>query len=339
MLQFRADGLSQYNTSDTLIATEAAAQVWMQGQNPYAADFTKTELGVLAQNEEEIRYWNGLGLENNPALHHFAYFPSSFVIPSLIFYVTGYFDLRWLFAVILFLGLLLVFFLFKDHDFAELLVAGILVLLVYGNYRIGVNDGFVLGLMLLMIACINYHHHAKAAILLGIMTSMKQTVWPVALLLLIWGFHQKKRAYVWTPLVFLGFTLPFFLWNPSAFLDDTFSYFAGTTAHAYPVNPDNGGLPMLLSMAGASFTDIQSFPFFIIQFIAFVPLLWIVIRRLSAKDSLGTVLMWSGILLFVFSIFYKNFHFNYFFFSIAILFIGGLLSMAETKGYLSHLAR
>ncbi len=335
MLQFRAEGLSQYNTSDTLIATEAAAQVWMEGGNPYTTDFSSTVLGVLAQNPEEIKYWNALGQATNPALYHFAYFPSSFVIPALIFQMTGYFDLRWLFALTLFLGLLLLFFVFKEHEFSEMVVAGLLALLVYGNYRIGVNDVFILGLLLIMIAFISFRQHLMAAVLLGVMAAMKQTIWPIALLLLMWAYFQKNRAYALTPIVFLIFTLPFFLWNSIAFLDDTFLYFAGATTNAYPINAANGGIPMLLSMGGLSFPEIQSFPFFLIQFAVFIPLLWLVLRRLSSADSLGTILGWSGILLFAFSLFYKNFHFNYFFFAIAVLFIGGMLSWAEMKGRVS----
>ncbi|MBI4872799.1 MAG: hypothetical protein HY814_14680 [Candidatus Riflebacteria bacterium] len=78
-----------------------------------------------------------------------------------------------------------------------------------------------------------------AAALVGVACSVKQTAWFFAVLFVadVAGRAGYRRGGLVLGAVFAAgaaLTLPFVLWDPGAFLDDTYAYLAGTAKESYP---------------------------------------------------------------------------------------------------------
>ncbi|QQR92199.1 MAG: hypothetical protein IPJ89_03490 [Candidatus Iainarchaeum archaeon] len=317
--------LSQFNTSDAVVQMESAGKLFLHGKNPYAEDYFGTELQEIDDLNTEKTYWKKLGLDHNPAMYHFAYPPGAFLIPAALTSVTGPIDLRLLFLPFELLGLILLFMLIRHH---ELKILGVLLwglLHLFGGLAIGAMDLFIISILLIALLLMQRNHHLAAAVLFGIMGAVKQSVWIVIGLVLIWAFWQKKlKTYMVAPIIVVLVLLPFLLWNPVAMVDDMLLYFANATAYAYPINIEAGGMPLLLQTIGLSFAQIQAFPYFVLQLLVGIPLLVLIARKLQKMSDPHYIYVYSGVLVFGVAVVYKFPHFNYFNFALTLFALGML---------------
>lgn len=321
---------SQTHTSDTLTAMHVSAQTLLQGKNPYSTDFFGTELDELGKDKYEISYWNDLGLERNPALYHYAYIPGSFLLPAALYSVVGEFDLRLLFALVLIIGLLLWLFSFSDKELGITVILLFLILIRLGGFLLGVNDMLVIGLCMVSAWLMWKNYDFAAAILWGVTASLKQTAWPLLVFVLIWAYWNKKlNPYAIAPIMVAITIIPFVVWDPAAYVDDTIFYFSGNTANAYPINPEGGGIPMMLEWLRFSKEQINQFPYFLLQLLFTLPIFGFLVKKFKSNPKLENIFIYSGILILAFTLVYKNFNFNYLNFAFSLILIGVMLSISN----------
>jgi len=155
--------------------------------------------------------------------------------------------------------------------------------------------------------------------------AVKQSAWPLFPLYFayLWfknkdlpaGRQGKKIFYksLFTfGLVFAVLVLPFFLWNPKAFLDSTVFYLSGNTPNSYPIS--GYGFGMLMHEFGLIRDLKDNFPFIIPQIVVSVPLLFYLIKFLKKNTSVKNLILTYGIFLFVywyFSRYFNNSHIVY----------------------------
>jgi len=325
----RARTAPVYGVHDIILQQEAAMRFVITGKNPYKETDFKTPV--------ETFHYAELGNEKavNPALYHFVMPPWYLVFPFTFYYtvrpVVGFFDGR---MASLFTMVILLFALW--HWFKDKAVARLAIILtslspaVIDYFVEGRSDVFALSWLVVSLVLLEKKYFVWSAFFLALSVLSKQTIWFV---LPFYVAGVPKRQWVKSALMFvtltLIITLPFFLWDPRAFLDSVICYLNGTSLHSYPVS--GYGFGMVLYAAGF-IKDIHAYyPFIIWQLIFCVPL-FIVLMRSLLKNTTHTSLMFSyAIFLTVFwyfSRYLNNSHLGY----ISMLFVlAGLKQMDEGR--------
>lgn len=305
---------------DGAIQTEQAISFLLQGKNPYAEDYDKTLVA---------RYFLP-GLPLNPAIYHYAYLPFTFLF-SLPFYegftsIVGWYDQRVVYALAFLLVLLILPQLAKsaDRKLSLLAVVGLNYLLV-DSLAIGMNDILVLASLLVTTYLFQKGHRRASAIALGLACATKQMAWfflPFYFLLQFNGSPSLremgsliKKTYPFF-LTFALLVLPFFLWNPAAFIDDTFSYLSGISPTSYPIR--GFGLGALLLACGVIKSNTAYFPFWILQLIFGLPLLIYLLKKQRRENNLQRCWLNYGIFLTIMAFLSRFFQTNYLGYAIAV---------------------
>jgi uncharacterized membrane protein len=305
---------------DGAIQTEQAISFLLQGKNPYAEDYDKTLVA---------RYFLP-GLPLNPAIYHYAYLPFTFLF-SLPFYegftsIVGWYDQRVVYALAFLLVLLILPQLAKsaDRKLSLLAVVGLNYLLV-DSLAIGMNDILVLASLLVTTYLFQKGHRLASTIPLGLACATKQMAWfflPFYFLLQFNGSPSLremgsliKKTYPFF-LTFALLVLPFFLWNPAAFIDDTFSYLSGISPTSYPIR--GFGLGALLLACGVIKSNTAYFPFWILQLIFGLPLLIYLLKKQRRENNLQRCWLNYGIFLTIMAFLSRFFQTNYLGYAIAV---------------------
>ncbi len=112
--------------------------------------------------------------------------------------------------------------------------------------------------------------------------------------------------------IFIGITIPFFLWNPKAFVDSTILYLAGNTEHSYPIS--GYGFGMLLHQFGFIKDLNSAYPFLLWQIVIVVPSLIVLFYYLKKQHNVRMLILTYGVLTFIywyFSRYFNNSHLGY----------------------------
>src|SRR3989344_7662118 len=266
-----------YNVHDILVQQEAAIRFLLDGKNPYRETYHNTPLSD----------WHYSDKEENPALYHFVMQPF-YLIFSLPFYplfgrTIGYFDGRFPLLFLFFLSLAVAFRIIKDGEkrrsFVFLLAFN--PLMIYYTLE-GRSDFFMFGFLISGFYLLHKNKTLLSAVLIAFAFAVKQSVWPLFPLYItyLW-FKNKNKKDLIKPLSVFAMTfgtivLPFFLWDPKAFLDSTVFYLSGNALHSYPIS--GYGFGMLLNEFGF-INDLKgNFPFIIPQIIVAMPTLALLIN-------------------------------------------------------------
>lgn len=302
-----------YMIHDIILQQEAAIRFLHQGKNPYLVTYFGTPL----------EQWHYSDTEVNPALYHFVMQPFylEFAVPFSLFSnrTIGYFDGRMPLFFLYLVALFAAWKLNKNHEHRSLFV----ILLAFNPAMLpynleGRSDMFVFSFLLAGIALLSYKRFTWAGVVIGLAFAIKQSVWPLLPFYLAYlYFHQKsgrKFLYALIPflLTFSAVVLPFFLWNPKAFLDSTVFYLSGSGTHSYPIS--GYGFGMVLRDLGVILDVHQYFPFIIIQMVVGFPLLVILFLYLGRNPTVKRLMIAYGIFLFVywyFSRYFNNSHLAY----------------------------
>lgn len=302
-----------YMIHDIIIQQEAAIRFLLHGINPYAATYFDTPLAQWHYSDTKI----------NPALYHFVMEPF-YLIFAIPFYlvssrIIGFFD-----------GRIPLFFLF----FAMLLIAGRLVkdksnkllfiiLLAFNPAMLGYtlegrSDIFMYAFLFLGFYLLHLKRYLVAGIPIALAFAIKQSAWPMLPFYFAFIYFKNKnfRKTVKELLPFLitffGIVLPFFIWDPKAFLDSTLFYLSGNIVNGYPISGYGWG--MILAQMGIIKDMNQYYPFQVWQAVFGVPLLIILIRNLKNNLTVSRLILVYGIFLFVFwyfSRYFNNSHLGY----------------------------
>ena len=106
--------------------------------------------------------------------------------------------------------------------------------------------------------------------------------------------------------------LPFYLWNPKAFLESTIFYLSGNDPHSYPVS--GYGLGSLLHELGFIRNVHAYYPFVYWQVGIGIPVLAFLVWYLYKKATVGRLIFSYGVFLFVFwylARYFNNSHLGY----------------------------
>lgn len=310
-----------YGVHDIILQQEAAIRYFVHGKNPYKETYFGTPM----------QQWHYSDTEVNPALYHFVMEPMYLLLPlpfyTLSNHLIGYFDGRevlWL----LFGGVLLLsFFIPKDNEQKRLLVT----LLAFNPAMLGYtlegrSDMFGYFFLLLAVFLLQKKRLFWAGIILAISFLVKQSSWPIFPLYFVYllkmGWLETKiiTARLLTLaknlggflIVFVGVSLPFYLWDKKAYLDSTINYLSGNTSHSYPIS--GYGFGMVLHQFGFIKDVHMYYPFQLWQLGIGLPVLAALIYFLWKKTTVQMLLIYYSLFLFVFwyfSRYFNNSHVGY----------------------------
>ena len=302
-----------YNIHDIILQQESAIRFLLHGKNPYAVTYFGTPLQMWHYSDTEV----------NPALYHFVMQPMYllFAIPFyLVFaHTVGFFDgrvpLLFLFLALLIMAAKLVRQPEKKLTFLTLLAFNPATL---GYFLEGRDDIFMFAFLFAALFLLFKKRLALSGVFMAFAFLIKQSVWPIFPFYVAFIYFQtkdiKKTISTIIPfaLVFSAVVLPFFAWNPKAFLDSTIFYLSGNALHSYPVS--GYGLGALLNQVGLIKDVHQYYPFWIWQALIGVPLMVVLILWQKRNNTASRLIISYGIFLFVFwylSRYFNNSHLGY----------------------------
>jgi uncharacterized membrane protein len=302
-----------YMIHDIILQQEAAVYFLLHGKNPYSTTYFGTPLELWHYSDKEV----------NPALYHFVMEPF-YLVFSIPFYLVsnrliGYWDGRMPLFFLFFTLLVLAFLSVKDREkrlsFVALLAfnPATLPYLVEGR-----DDIFMFSFLFASLFALSKGKNIISSIFLALSFSIKQSVWPLFTFYLSYLWFKtrniKKLLIQLLPFAatFAIIVLPFFFWNPKAFLDSTIFYLSGNATHSYPIA--GYGFGKLLESFGF-IKDVHSYyPFWIFQVLFCLPLLVLLFQLQRKNNTIQTMLFCYGIFLFAFwyfSRYFNNSHAGY----------------------------
>jgi hypothetical protein len=217
----RQRGPEPHAQSETLLTEEAAAAL-VRGENPYAVSYEEGPLGQWPTADwRYLPYGPGILLFGLPhAVVGEAPLTDARVIYLVVSVAVAVFALR-----------------VSKVSFERLLtVAAILLVLPTGARPIvgGGDDISVLALMLLALVLSARGRPIAAGVTVGLAAAIKQTAWPLIPFLVMTardrnGRRAGGRALAGAGAVLVPVVLPFLIWEPRAFIEDTVLYPLGLT--------------------------------------------------------------------------------------------------------------
>jgi len=323
------DILMQYKIKQVLYTHDGAQQIeegvkyLLQGKNPYAENYINTPLEHL---------WGGKIIDihgekiQNPAIYHFVYLPG-YILFSLPFYligmsITGWYDQRIIYIILFFLTLFVIYKIppKASDKILSLIILGFNPLLLY--YFIGgTNDIFVFFWIILSIYLLHINKIKLSSLFFGLAVVSKHMAWFLIpfYFIFLWlkdeglSFKEKlknifKKVYPFILIVILA-VLPFLIWDFNSFIEDIYRYPAGMLTTSFPIT--GHAYASLLIFLKIIASDRDYYPFWIIQLIFCLPLLYFLIKMQIKNNSLSLVMFNHGLLLFIFWFFSRSFNEHY----------------------------
>lgn len=296
-----------YMVHDIVLQQEAAIRFLIHGKNPYKETYFGTPL----------EQWNYSDKEVNPALYHFVMEPFYLLFAIPFYFVAnhtiGYFDGR-IPLLFLFIGSAVIGTqLIKDQKDKLLF----LVLFIFNPAMLpyvleGRSDMFMYGFFIFSLYVLDKKKPVLASIPLALAFCVKQSIWPILpfyLAYLLFTVKNKRTVFYSIAvfaLVFLAIVIPFFAWDPKAYLDSTIYYLSGQTVHSYPISGYGFGRVLV------DFDFIKDgkayYPFIYWQIAICIPLLIALLMYLKKNPSLSRFVLVYGIFLMVYWYFSRYFH-------------------------------
>lgn len=309
----RHESLPIFRVHDILIQQEYAIRYLISGVNPYAATYFGTPL----------EQWFYAGAEKNPALYHFVMEPF-YMIFAIPFYVLsgrliGFFDGR---IPLLFLIFTILYFIQKLNIGSERKRA-FMILLIFNPLTLpyaleGRSDYFMFGFLFGALYFLHKTRYFASSVFLAVAFAVKQSAWPIFPLWVVYIIFKAKNPKKISRILgvfafaFLVIVLPFFVWDPTAFVNSTIFYLSGNTIHSYPIS--GYGFGMVLNQFGIIKNIHDKFPFILFQLMFSIPLLLVLIKKLKKDLQVRTLIIFYSLLLFVFwyfSRYFNNSHIAY----------------------------
>ena len=304
---------------DGAMQIEAAAWELGAGRNPYVVNYAPALAAFV-----DINNLAGEAI-SNPVLKHLVYLPFHLILTlaghALIYPLLGWFDIRLLHWGVFFLAIILAVWWRRGAESKNQLWLLLTVMnpLFFVYLLQGRSDGLVFALALLGLLFLSRRDWLAAAVIFGLAFATRQTAWflfPFLCLYLVGACQRgeisrlllKKSAAVFA-VVFAGIMLPFFLWSPRDFVQDTLLYTVGASDVRYPINGFGLGTQLYALRIIPSLSSY--FPFWAIQLIVIIPLLIVLLRWQSRANNIPRLLVAYAVWLATFWLFSRFFHENY----------------------------
>jgi hypothetical protein len=274
---------------DSAIQTELAVDRFLHGTAIYGSDWSNT---VLAK----IPWPPSLGAFN-PALHHFVYFPLTFLSAVPVRLATAAiglpFDYRMVVLLFVALGLFAAWYLpIAPADRFAVAVALFLNPMVTLFLWSGRNDLCFASLIVLAVGLLARGKPIWSSLTIGFASALKLFAAPAipVLLVVLWLRYRQRHdcrelllslaALALFPLLTI---LPFLLQAPSAFIRDVVLYPGGGLPDSYPIAGFGfGAILVLLGLV----QQHGYFPFGLLQAVAMIAATWFAGRALVARPTL-----------------------------------------------------
>ena len=296
-------------TSDALFETEQAIAFIASGRNPYSENYSNSPVMAFG--------------EGNPAFVHYVYLPAMFLVPAP-FYAAWYRLFGWydhkIFQLLFFIGTILLLTGFvKSHSSKILLMILFTMNPVILEYFLnGFNDIILLFWLFLSFLLLEKKKYTFSLISFAVACSIKQFSW---FFVPFYFLHYKSLSNLdWKELlkksspffITIGlFFLPFIIWNPGNFIDDTFLCLIGKSAVNYPIgNPNEYGICQILKNIGL-LDPVKRFPFWILQLLTGIPVCSALLFKQQRENTIVNLIAGGTLTLFTFSFFSGIFHVNY----------------------------
>jgi len=302
-----------FQIHDIILQLEAAIRFFLDGINPWAATYHNTFMAAWHYSETSV----------NPALYHFVMMPFYLLFSLPFYYISnhtiGYFDGR-IPLFFLYLSLLIMAFrIVRDRE-QKILFTTLLALnpAMFSYTLEGRSDVFMFAFLFGGLVLLAKKRFTMSGILVGLAFVVKQSIWPILPLYFAYLYFisdnikitaKRLVSFVVTCVIF---TVPFFLWNPEAFLNSTVFYLSGNTLHSYPIS--GYGLGSLLHQLGVIKDLNAPYPFIFWQVLVVTPLLIAILALLRKHPSIRMLLFTYGLLAFVYwymSRYFNNSHMGY----------------------------
>lgn len=329
-------------THDNVIQMEEAVKFLKQGKNPYAENYDQTPL---------VDYGGGkvYGV-TNPALFHLINLPAHLALTtaasSIITPLFGFYDERMLYLLVYLALLYMVYRMGRTEVEKQRLVVliGLNPLMIPFMVE-GRNDVLILFVLVVALLALYRRRRLTAAAIFALACSIKAFAWTMipffAVVLFVIGgttLRERLRRAIAPGLVALGvmavFFLPFLIWNAPALIDDIIRYPGGSLATSYPIA--GNGVGTSLMVLGIIKSNTASFPFWILQAIAVIPLLVIFLPRLYRRPDVSLLIFSGAIVAFANQYFGRYFHPNHFGFILAMIATGFAFLWLERTPSASH---
>ena len=302
-----------FQIHDIILQLEAAIHFFLHGTNPWSATYFNTFMASWHYSDTMV----------NPALYHFVMMPF-YLLFSLPFYfisnhTIGYFDGRIPLFFLYFSLLITAFKFIKDREKKLLFVTLLAFNPAIFSYTLeGRSDIFMFAFFFAGLALLFKKKYSYAGIFLALAFTVKQSIWPILPLYIGYIYFLSKsvgktaKRLLSFVITFVILTIPFLLWNPSAFISSTVLYLSGNTVHSYPIS--GYGLGALLHQLGVIKDMNGSYPFIIWQVMIIVPLLGFLLLLLKKHTSVRMLIVTYGLLVIVYwylSRYFNNSHVGY----------------------------
>lgn len=311
-----------FEVHDIILQQESAIRYLLDGKNPYATSYIGTPL----------KDWFYSNTEENPALYHFVMQPF-YLIFALPFYAVsltllGYFDGRM--PLFFLLGVLLILASRLVHNLEKRLLFVIFLAFTPAMlpYTLeGRSDIFMFTFLFAGLYLLFSKKLVLSGIFIALAFAVKQSVWPLFPFYALYLYKQSSsytkgtiQKTLWAllrplgafTLTFLAIVVPFYLWDPKAYIGSTILYLSGNVEHSYPIS--GYGFGKLLEELGV-ITDLHAYyPFIYWQIAIALPVMIILLWYVWKKPSVKNLIVSYGIFLFVywyFSRYFNNSHLGY----------------------------
>ncbi len=320
-----------YSHDGGVIQTEVAITYFLAGRNPYVENYHDTPMTDWGFPEFRT------------ALDHYPYLPATFLLSApvklLAEALLGWYDQRFTYLLLFLITLALLPRLAVTA--ADKLGLTMLVGLnpIMGlDLLFGQNDSFVLAWIVASVYALSRGRRGWAAIFLGVALASKPTAWFLApfwaLALLVdrplsWrgalhALPTLARRAAPALAIFLLLTLPYLLWQPTAFIDDVWRWAAGATPTHYQIW--GLGFANFVLASGALTDRFASWPFWLPELLATLPLLGLLLHRQLRHNGIAPACWHGGLLLFTFAYFSRFLNENYLGFLLALFALGYYLN-------------
>jgi hypothetical protein len=312
---------SFYSVHDGILQVEEGIKFLLEGKNPYRENYhilEKQNDGLIGTSLGDVLI--------NPAIYHFVALPWHLIFSVPFYWVShslfNWYDQRIVFLLLYFLSLIIIYHIPKRQE-NKLLFLIIFVFnpLFLTNFIGGTNDILVFTWVLLSLYLLKIKKIKLSALILGLAVLSKHSAWPLIpfYFLYLWFgnnnqlrwqkikdiFYQTYPFFI-VSIVFFGF---FLIWDTRAFIEDIYLYLAGNLPTSYPIN--GFGFSALIFVSGFVTTQTAYFPFWILQLIFILPLVYFLFKLQRRTNTLSQVIFNYSLTLFVFWFFSRFFHFNY----------------------------
>lgn len=322
------------NLHDGAMQVELGLRYLDNGKNPYSENYEDTPLRFYSIE--------GVDLLKNPALEYFVYLPGflavSFPAFKLLQFMPFPYDQRWIYLTSYIVLILVLPLLVQKPEHKLTLMAGVgLNPLLVAPVIIGMNDVLIILLLSLVALCSLAKRTFLASLLIGVACASKQSAWLVLPFYCLYLLGQvqktgKQGLDIAKSLVIIVLTIvviagPFALWNSGAFVTDVVLYPDGLVAMNTPIRGYTLGV--LLTAIGVIHDASSYFPFWLMQLLFGVPLLFLLLRRQWHENDLGSAFVCGGAFVLGLGFFSRFFHANYLGFAMILIVIGAVIGSSK----------